>query len=176
MAVAGLSMGSLLALHLAATRRADVAALVCCATPIAFVDWRTRLLPLIAWVPAVRRRLAILPKRGGPDVSDPAVRAASLSYRSTPLVAAEELLRLRATVMRELAWVTPPVLLLQGRQDHTVPVSSVGRLRRRLGSSAVETHVLEHSWHVLTTDVDREEVGRLAADFLERVERTPAAD
>jgi esterase/lipase len=30
--------------------------------------------------------------------------------------------------------------------------------------------VLERSWHVLTTDVDREEVGRLAADFLERVE------
>ena len=33
----------------------------------------------------------------------------------------------------------------------------------------VEAHVLERSWHVITTDVERAEVGRLAADFLERV-------
>jgi carboxylesterase len=168
-AVAGLSMGSLLALHLAATRP-EVAALVSAATPITLADWRIRLIPLAAQIPAVRRRLALIPKRGGPDVSDPAVRAASPSYRSTPLVAVQEMLRLRATVMRELAYVTQPALLLQGRNDHTVRASSVRALRRRLGSRVVETHVLERSWHVLTVDVERDEVGRLAGDFLERVE------
>ena len=43
-------------------------------------------------------------------------------------------------------------------------------LRRRLGSRHVESHVLERSWHVVTEDVERDEVGRLAVDFLTRVE------
>jgi carboxylesterase len=98
------------------------------------------------------------------------VRAQSPSYRATPLVAILEMLRLRATVLRELAYVKQPALLLQGRQDHTVRASSVRALRCRLGSRVVETHVLPRSWHVLTVDVERDEVGRLAGDFLERVD------
>ncbi len=168
-AVFGLSMGSLLALHLAATRPA-VAALVCAATPIRLTDWRIRWIPLMARIPAVRRRFALIPKRGGPDVSDPAVRAESPSYSSTPLISVREMLRLRATVLRELSAVQQPVLLLQGRHDHAVRASSVRALRRRLGSRAVETHVLERSWHVLTVDVERDLVGRVVGDFLDRVE------
>ena len=48
-------------------------------------------------------------------------------------------------------------------------------LHRSLGSPWIETGILERSWHVITMDVDRAEVGRLAADFLERVEAAPAA-
>jgi len=169
-AVAGLSMGSLLALHLAATR-AEVAGLVCAATPIRLADWRTRLVPLAAQIPALRRRLALIPKRGGPDVSDPAARAASPSYRATPLVAVHEMLRLRGMVVRELPWITQPTLVLHGRYDRTVRTSSVRVLRRRLRSRVVETHVLQRSAHVLTVDVDRDEIGRVVADFLGRVER-----
>jgi carboxylesterase len=170
-AVAGLSMGSLLGLHLAATRPADVSALVCCATPIALVGFGVRVLPFVGWMPAVQRRFALMPKAGGPDVADSVARAASPSYRATPLVAVQELLRLQAVVRRELGSVRQPALLLQGRHDHTVPVGSMGRLRRWLGSSVVECHVLERSWHVLTVDVDREDVARLAGDFLDRVDR-----
>jgi carboxylesterase len=169
-AVAGMSLGALLALRLAATRPAAVAALVLCGTPLRFRDPRVCVLPALARIPWVARRWAVIPKRGGPDIADPAVRAASRSYRAMPLAAVVELLRLQVLVRRQLRCVTQPALLLHGRHDHGVPVANVEWLRRRLGSAHVEAHVLERSWHVVTLDYDRERVAELAGEFLTRVE------
>jgi carboxylesterase len=172
-AIVGMSLGALLALHLAATRPAVVDALVLCGTPLRLGDARIRLLPLVARLSWVARRLAVIPKPGGlPDIADPAARAASRSYRAMPLAAVLEVLRLQAVVGRELAQVVQPALLLHGRDDHSVPLENLTRLRRGIGSQDVETHVLERSWHVVTVDYDRDEVARLTADFLARVEPT----
>src|SRR5437870_5438651 len=38
------------------------------------------------------------------------------------------------------------------------------------GARVIESHVLERSWHVVTLYYDRDEVARLTADFLGRVE------
>lgn len=168
--VAGMSMGGLLALHLAATRPERVSALVLCGTPIRLGDLRVRALPFLAHMPWTARRWATIPKDGGPDIADPVMRAASPSYRAMPLAGILELLRLQATVRAELGRVTQPALLLHGRHDHSVPLGNLERLRRGLGSRVVETHVLERSFHVVTVDVERELVGRFAGDFLERVE------
>jgi carboxylesterase len=168
-AVVGMSMGALLALHLAATRPAEVEALVLCGTPLFLADGRVHLLRLAARVPWLGRRCAI-PKRGGPDIADPVVRAASRSYRSMPLTAVAELLRLQARVRGELGRVTQPALLLHGRNDHSAPLANLERVRQALGSRLIESHVLEHSWHVITLDHDRDEVARLTGDFLVRIE------
>ncbi len=153
LAVAGMSLGALLALHLAATRPAEVSALVLCGTPLELGGAGVRWLPLLARIPCIARRWATIPKPGGPDIADPAVRAASRSYRAMPLGA-----------------VLEPALLLQGRHDHSVPLANLERVRRSLGSRLIESRVLERSWHVVTLDYDRDEVARLAADFLGRVE------
>src|SRR5947208_1305585 len=100
------------------------------------------------------------------------VRAVRRSYRAMPLGAVLELLRLQAVVRGELGRVTQPALLLHGRHDHSVPLANLERVRRSLGSRLIESHVLERSWHVVTLDYDRDEVARLAADFLGRVEAT----
>jgi carboxylesterase len=168
-AVAGMSMGALLALDLAATHPERVSALVLCGAPLRLprVAW----LPLFARVPGVARRWATIPKAaGGPDIADPAVRAASRSYRIMPLAAVLELIRLQRRVQREVGRVTTPALLLHGRLDRSVPLANLSLLRARLGSRWIETHVMERSAHVITLDYDRGEVARLAADFLERVE------
>ena len=171
-AIVGMSLGSLLGLHLAATHPTLVRALVICGTPIESHGLRLRVLPLLARVPWFADRWAIIPKRGGsPDIADPAVRAASRSYRAMPLGGILELLALQDVVRGELDRVHQPALLLHGRGDHSVPVAGLVRLRQRLGSRTAETHVLERSWHVVTLDYDREEVTRLTADFLDRVER-----
>jgi len=170
LAVAGMSLGALLALHLAATRPAEVSALVLCGTPLELGGAGVRWLPLLARIPCIARRWATIPKPGGPDIADPAVRAASRSYRAMPLGAVLELLRLQAVVRGEVGRVTQPALLLHGRHDHSVPLANLERVRRSLGSRLIESHVLERSWHVVTLDYDRDEVARLAADFLGRVE------
>jgi carboxylesterase len=169
-AVAGVSLGALLTLLLAVRHSAEVSAAVCGATPLRLSDRRTALLGSLRWLPPVRRRYAVLPKRGR-DISDAAARAASRSYDVIPLPALLSLLALRRVVWRELGRVTRPVLLLHGRQDHVAPVSNLALLRRRLGSRQVEAHVLERSWHVVTEDVERDVVARLTIEFLSRVER-----
>jgi carboxylesterase len=171
-AAVGMSLGSLLALHLAATRPHLARALVLCGTPVEGHGLRLRLLPFLARVPWFAARWATIPKRGdGPDIADPIARAASRSYRAMPLAGILELLALQHVVHAELRQVRQPVLLLHGRGDHSIPVAGMVRLRQRLGSRSVEAHVLARSWHVVTLDYDREEVARLAVDFLDRVER-----
>jgi carboxylesterase len=173
-AAVGMSLGALLALHLAAARPADVDALVLCGTPLRLGDPRARWLPALARIPWVARRWGTIPKAGGPDIADPAVRAASRSYAAMPLVGLVELLRLQAVVRAEIGRVTQPALLLHGRHDHSVPLANLDVVRRSLASRTIETHVLERSWHVVTLDYDRDEVARLVGDFLERVEAAPA--
>ena len=172
-AIAGMSMGALLALHLAATRARDVSALVLCGTPLRLRDFRLRLLGRFGGLPVLSSQLRAItiPKTRGPDISDPAVRAASSSYRAMPLAGVLELLRLQDIVRRELDQVRQPALLLQGRHDHNVPFDNLELLRRSLGSGETEVHVLERSWHVVTLDVERDLVADLAGDMLERVER-----
>lgn len=169
-AVAGVSMGGLLAIRLAATRPADVAALVLCAPALRLADWRPRVLPFLRWVPGMSGRLAVMPKRGGRDILDEAARATSRAYDAMPLPAVLSLLQLQRVIRRDVRAVTQPALLLHGRQDHVVPVASQELLRRALRSTWVESHVLERSAHVLTEDAERDAVGRFAVDFLDRVE------
>ena len=118
-AVVGMSLGALLALHLAVTRPSEVDALVLCGTPVR--PGRAWLLPYLTRIPPIGRRLAVIRKRDGlPDIADPAVRAASRSYPAMPLTAVLEVLRLQAIVRIEVARVTQPTLLLHGRHQLSV--------------------------------------------------------
>lgn len=169
-AVAGVSMGGLLAIRLGAARPSDVAALVLCAPALRLADWKPRVLPFLRFVPGFAGRFAVMPKRGGRDILDATARTASCAYDAMPLPAVLSLLELQRTSRRDVGAVTQPTLLMHGRQDHVVPVASQERLRRELGSTWIESHVLERSAHVLTEDAERDTVGRLAVDFLDRVE------
>src|SRR5207245_8904607 len=111
------------ALHLAATRPAEVSALVLCGTPLELRGAGVRWLPLLARIPCMARRWATIPKPGGPDIADPAVRAASRSYRAMPLGAVLGLLRPQAGVRGGLGRVTPPARLRHARPGHGPPVA-----------------------------------------------------
>src|SRR2546430_2222816 len=114
-AIAGMSLGGLLALHLAATHPAAVAALVLCGTPIQLSGARIRWLPILARLPFVARHYATIPKvNGKPDIADPVMRAASQSYPAVPLPAVLELLRLQALVRRERQLEARPAAGAQG--------------------------------------------------------------
>jgi len=170
-ALAGVSLGALLAAEIAATHRAQVDALVLCAIPLAFADRRVPTLRWLAWLPGVRQRYAVLPKRtGGRDILDPEARARSHAYETMPLPALLELFRLRAVVRRHLHRITQPTLAMHGRHDHTAPVGNLELLRRRLRTPWLETQVFESSAHIITEDQERDAVAARAADFVGRVE------
>ena len=171
-AVAGVSVGALLGLAVAAIGDPPLHALVLLSTPLRFADERTAALRFVAWVPGAISPARLVRKRRGRDIVDEAARARSVAYDAMPLTAVVELLRLRARVKRTIARVTQPVLALHGRRDHTAPLANIDVLRRLFAGRPLETQIFEQSAHVLTEDGERDAVAARVVAFLERIEAT----
>src|SRR5437870_2025006 len=142
LAVAGMSMGSLLALHLAATRPDDVTALVLCGTPLRLSDARVRWVPLLARL--LPTRLAMLQKPNGPDVADAAPPAASSGSRRGPSRGKNETRVFQPSQRgRARAANRPPAAVRRLLPDRTRSMSrragrAPARRRRRHSGSASE--------------------------------------
>jgi carboxylesterase len=169
-AIAGVSLGALLGLAVAAAGDPAVHALALLATPLRFADERTAALRFVAWVPGAIRPDRLIRKRRGRDIVDEAARARSVAYDAMPLTAVVELLRLRARVKRAIARITQPVLALHGRRDRTAPVANVEVLRRLFAGHPLDVEIFERSGHVLTEDGERDAVAARVVGFLEGVE------
>ena len=169
-AIAGMSMGALLALVTAGEARQPVDALVLCGTALTLSNRWIRWLPVVERLPGVARRWPLIPRGGVRGISDPAARAMSPAYDAVPWRATRELLGLIRRARTVLPNVTQPVLAMHGGADRTVPHTVLEELRSGCRASSFEAHVLERSWHVITMDVERERVAALAIDFLARVE------
>jgi carboxylesterase len=163
--VAGLSMGALLALHLAAKYPDTTTSVIALANAVWLSSpWPTLPLKLIE-----RLRLPdfSMPK-SGPDLGDREQRALHLTYNAQPLHAAISLLRACELFSQELHRVRAPTLILHGALDRVTPVSNAWRLSVRLGSVDKRTVIFPRSHHILTRDVEREAVRREIMQFLRR--------
>jgi len=160
-AVAGLSMGALLAIRLAVEHPDRVAALALLSTPL----WLSAPAHAAAWI---GRIVPYLPK-GAVDVRDPVERkAAATGYRLWPLAALRSLLDLAAEA-RELApRVRAPALVVHARNDHVAALACADELERTLGGP-VRRITLERSFHVITRDVERVEVASLIGGFFQEM-------
>jgi carboxylesterase len=159
--VAGQSMGATLALHLGATRP-QVRALVTQAGFIRLRDWRVRLLPVLKHV--VRWDVP----SGEVDLYNREAVNELYSYGRRPTRAIAELARLGHLAGTELSAVFRPILVLQGGRDSIVDPSSAGRIIGGVSSEIRASRLFPRSGHGLSVDVDRDEVAKLAADWLER--------
>jgi carboxylesterase len=172
-AVVGQSLGGLLALHLAAQRGDELAAVASLAAPI----WLPRLSRavggLYARIPQLDGWVPMIPKVAGSDVRDPAMRRSNPSYRVIPARALAQLDRAMKVVRAELTRVRVPTLVLHGRQDHTVPYACSEAIARGVSAAIVRHRPLHGSYHLIAIDIERDlvaqEVGRFFADrFAER--------
>ena len=62
--------------------------------------------------------------------------------------------------------VQAPTLILHGALDETCPVEGSAWLEKSLGSADVERHILARSGHVITRDLEVDEVGSRLVEFL----------
>jgi carboxylesterase len=160
--VAGLSMGGVLALHLAAHR--PVTGVAAYAAFLRPADWRAPFVDFIKWVHAFD------PKSDtGIDVKDASAKAAWCGYDSYPSWGASEMLRLCRHLADDLPEIACPVLLMHGREDHTVRFDQMGAIASRLRSPDVRQVPLANSYHVLTVDLDRDALQHETYSFISRI-------
>jgi carboxylesterase len=170
-AVIGLSMGSLLALHLAHERPAEVRAVVALAPAIRLVDQRSAEVAL--WVrrlPRLPRRFEIVPKRR----TDPALARRTPAYDEIPLRALASMIDLQRRVRSELGEIAAPALVVEDALDTTVAAGAPAEVEARLGSRVKRLVRFERSGHIVTEDADAPDVLAAVEAFLaEHVDGPP---
>ena len=166
--VAGLSLGSLLAAHLAARHPERVSGLVMLstATRLRFVSPG---LPLL-----ICERLApfgnlFYTRKSGADIRDDEARRRHLTYDVNPVKSAIEVLRAGRIVRSELSRIRCPTLVIHGRLDRVCPVSNAYRFAKSIGTKDVKVAIMPRSGHIVTVDLDRLEVQARIEEFLRRV-------
>lgn len=164
--VAGLSMGSLLAFHLAANHPERTVGVIAMANAMWLKSpWPTWPLQLID-----RLRLPdFWMAKSAPDLGDREQQARHLTYNAQPIRAAISLLRAGEQLSAELQRVKAPTLLLHGALDAVAPVSNAFRVAVRLGTVDKRTVILPRSRHILTRDVERDVARAEISAFLRKV-------
>lgn len=165
--VAGLSLGSLLATHLAATFRQQVAGLIVLANALHLRRRTASPLLLFERFAPLDNRFSIVKK--APDIRDPIARSAHVTYDVNPIRGAVEVLRAGRIVRAELGNVICPALVIHGALDRVCPPSNAHAFARCLGTSNVEIAIMPASGHIVSVDYDRQAVAARVAAFLRRV-------
>lgn len=168
-AVVGLSLGGLLTLELARRRKQQVSSIALLATALWLPSRALRFDALVQATPFVRN--LALPKLAGSDIRDKEMRRRNQIAQGRagmPLPALHSLVELGAYLKPRLHEVTHPALLMHSRQDHTVPFACMDHLAKHLGTPPGSLHEvpLEQSFHVITLDVEREQVFRAVEDHV----------
>jgi len=178
----GLSMGAVLALHLAAKRKHEVHGLALYAPTLWHDGWA---MPWsVFWLrfgvlSAIGHRLLSpfyrYTEKEPYGIKDPAIRAVVLAAmtsgdttRAGILVTPGEAIRqhcdLVDVVKRELRSIDMPTILIQARDDDMASLKNSEHLQRHL-SGPVSTIILDDSYHIVTVDRQRDIVIEGSAAF-----------
>lgn len=155
--VVALSFGAALALDFAARYPDRVAGVVALAPFVVSKD------PRRWFAPVVRRVISSVPGVGN-DIADRDQR--EIVYDRVPTAAAHSMLQLIRRARLALPAVTCPVLIIHSRNDHTAHPSNAQFIYDTISSEDKELVWLDRSYHVITLDVDRDEVFERTYDFI----------
>ena len=158
----GLSFGGTLVLDLAARRPDEVAGVVTLAGFVHTNDPRRFLAPVIRFMAKA------LPGVGN-DICDPDSR--ELCYDKLPTAAAYSMLRFVKGTRESLSRITSPVLVMHGRNDHTVHPGNAPMIYEGISSVDKQIAWMERSYHVITLDYDKDDVYRRTVEFMKERSR-----
>jgi carboxylesterase len=151
--VMGLSMGGAIVLKMSA--HYAVAGVVALSTPgLLFarkMDWRINFADVIAYVrPYIQKRAA--------QPTDPEMHAKRVAYSVYPVRAVPQFRQMLREADAVLPQVKVPVLLAHSRSDRLIPAENMPHIFARLGSAEKDMLWLERSDHVITEEIEREQV------------------
>lgn len=161
--VAGLSMGALLAFHLAKNHPDTTLGVIALSNAM----WLKS--PWPTWGLKAIDRLRVPDfwiAKSAPDLGDREQRALHLTYNAQPVRSVISLLRAGESLSQQLHRVKAPTLILHGALDSVAPVSNAWRVAVRLGALQKKTVIFERSHHILTRDVERDAVRSEIRAFL----------
>jgi carboxylesterase len=161
--VGGLSMGSLVTLHLG-TQHPELAGLIPMAPALIVTNKLIYLAPVLKHLIKKQNKN----EQADSDLTDPEAHKRLWSYPASPVAAAHELLKFKRVVRRELAHITQPVLIFQGRRDRAVGLKGAPLLYDSVRSGDKELVWLDHSGHCLTVDSEREAVWQKTHAWIQR--------
>jgi len=163
--VAGLSMGGLLALHLAARRQVH-----------SLLLYAPFLQPSGSTMGISNKRMAPLAKLWTDEVAkdaegpilDKDALAQHIAYHAMPAVGLADVLQAGEKIRPHLSRITCPTLILHAVKDRTSDFEGSCGLLRHLGSEDKTLIALNRSNHVITLDFERERVEKESVVWLAR--------
>ena len=186
--VGGLSMGAILALHLAAKRPDAVHGAALFAPTLKLDGWGVPWYSVLFKLVRDRRTADFITfsEREPYGIKDPRVRAlvtAAISsgdsskagQLTNPGRVMLEMRWLVNTVKKQLGGIRQPTLIVHPREDDRASLGNAAYLQRTLGG-LVETFVLNDSYHIVTIDRQRDLVVSRSAAFARSITERPAAD
>lgn len=174
--IIGFSTGSLLGLHLAASH--SVARLVALSPFLAVKHQWYYLLRPEQYLFSIGHLVPFVPKLGAP-LRDPEMRRHAITasyFRTFSLPSARSAFMLIREVKNELRRVQSPILIIQSPLDRVVAPEGAEFLYREVASRVKRMHWLRKSDHIITLDIEREEVFTHIAEFLATDPRSPTPD
>ncbi len=156
--VCGQSMGGTLALLLASQYPVD--AVITLAGAVLLKDWRLLVLPI------AKHFLTYNKKSKGPDIRDKSMKPLIPTYSKYPVTAVEEFVKLLNVTRNSLWKVNAPALLFHSRKDRTIHFSNQNYIYQHISSKQKEKVVLEKSYHLISLDLEREEIFKKIRGFL----------
>ena len=187
--VAGLSMGALVAVHIAYKFPEDAAGIIALAPTIFYDGWALHkgksLINFLWHIPALRRMINI--REGWPyGLKDEALRenisrfykhAKASSFDNKvflfgspffPVACLYQHNLLAKIVKKELPLVETPILILHAQEDDMVSPKNARYLINYIGSLEKSLIILEDSYHMITIDKEKDKVAQEALKFMSK--------
>lgn len=161
----GISLGGALALILAHLQ--PVQAVIAMATPYKLPFGGNSMFLQIALTAASK----IFPskRKGAGDWNAPDAAAARVQYDEYPLAGVGQLIPMLARMRQILPALVVPVFLLHSRSDGFVPPEHMPAIFKLISSEEKSMQWVDHSNHIVTCDIDREEVFEKVGAFIQRL-------
>ena len=177
--VAGLCMGALLALQMAAEERDKITAVGALSTTLFYDGWSLpwyRFLLPISYLPPIRYFYSY-EERPPYGVKDErmrqeivtAIKEGGLAYSHFPSHAMHELFKLIRTVKRTLPQVTAPTIILHALEDDVASVRNADYVEQHIGATQIRKVLLPDTYHMLTLDLQKQRVAQETVDFFRAV-------